>query len=385
MRVLFVNHLLDPVSGGGTAERTLQLARFMSKESMDCGILTLDIGDLRNSEKKLSGVPVYRLPCIYDRYFIPAPGRRSVTRLLLEYDVVHLMGHWTLLNAIVAIICLRKKKPYVVCPAGALKNYGRSRWLKRIFDFVIGKRIIRYASAWVAVTEDEKLDFAGYGIKPKSIIVIPNGVDPVDYQSQCSSKYRKELLLERRFSLDGQPYILFLGRLNKIKGPDLLLEAFATVIKTFPDLHLVFAGPDAGLMESLKVYSSTMGIAKSVHFAGYIKGDEKVNALLYASCLVIPSREEAMSIVVLEAGMCSTPVIFTDRCGLNEFALKGAGIEVQANVNSIAKALIRMLSSPEQMKESGTILNRLVRKSFSWSTQAQRYRELYKNMREFNL
>lgn len=380
MNILHVNHLLDPISGGGTAERTFQLTHFLLMERVGCEILTLAIGNISVLEKKLTRV--HRLPCINVRYFIPRMGLtvRTVNKLISGFDVVHLMGHWTILNATVATICLFQNKPYVVCPAGALKNYGRSQWLKRIYDFVIGKRIIRRASAWVAITEDEKLDFANYGITPESIVVIPNGVDPDDYKNQIMDNYGKQSALDEHFSLNGQPYILFLGRLNKIKGPDLLLEAFVGVAETFPDLHLIFAGPDAGLMASLKAYVSAMGIDRRVHFTGYITGDDKINALRHASCLVIPSREEAMSIVVLEAGVCGTPVIFSDRCGLDEFARNGAGIEVQANTKSIRQALIQALTSPERLTESGKILKEMVLKSFLWSTQAQRYHTLYKKM-----
>ncbi|WP_273439508.1 glycosyltransferase [Sedimenticola selenatireducens] len=380
LRILFVNHLLDPVSGGGTAERTFQLARFMTKELVECGILTFDIGDVQAYENKLSGAQVYKLPCVFTRYFIPGPLRRGVARLISEYDVVHLMGHWTLLNAIVAVICLFQNKPYVVCPAGALKSFGRSQWLKRIYDFVIGKRIVRSASAWVAITEDEKPDFVHYGVTPESVVVIPNGVDPDDYEYQILGEYEKQSTLDKRFSLNGHPYILFLGRLDKIKGPDLLLEAFAAVTETFPNLHLIFAGPDSGLMETLKADALTMGVDNRVHFAGYVTGDNKINALRHAKCLVIPSREEAMSIVVLEAGICGTPVIFSDRCGLDEFARNGAGIEIQANAHSIGQALIQALTSPELMRESGKVLKEMVHKSFLWRTQAQRYRALLKKM-----
>lgn len=380
MNILHVNHLLDPVLGGGTAERTFQLTRFLLKEQVGCEVLTLAIGDSSLLEKKLT--KVHRLPCINVRYFIPRIWLtiRSINKLISEFDAVHLMGHWTLLNAMVAVICLFQNKPYVVCPAGALKNYGRSQWLKRIYDFVIGKRIIRYASGWVAITVNEKQDFASYGVGPESIVVIPNGVDPDDYEKKTLDNHEKKSTLNEQLSLNGEPYILFLGRLNKIKGPDLLLEAFAAVADTFSDIHLIFAGPDSGMMETLKADALAMGVDKRVHFSGYVAGDDKINALRHASCLVIPSREEAMSIVVLEAGMCGTPVIFTDRCGLDEFARSRAGIEVQANAHSIRRALMQALTSPESMRESGKILKEMVYKSFLWRTQAQRYQTLYKKI-----
>lgn len=376
MRILNVNHLLDPVSGGGTAERTIQLTRSLLQKRVDCEILTLAVDEVDISEKKLP--KVHWLPCVNQRFFIPIVRLRQVNRLISEFDVVHLMGHWTLLNAVVAMTCIYQKTPYVVCPAGALKNFGRSRWLKRIYDFVIGKRIISSASAWVAITEDEKFDFSNYRIPPKSVVVIPNGVDPIEYELNESCE--KNSILDEQLSLNGQPYILFLGRLNKIKGPDLLLEAFATITENFPSLHLVFAGPDSGLMNDLKSYALEMGINERVHFAGYVAGEKKINALYHATCLVIPSREEAMSIVVLEAGMCGTPVIFTDRCGLDDLAEKDAGIQVEATADSIRQGLIEAITAQEKMHESAKRLKKIVCSDFLWSNQAERYLALYKEI-----
>lgn len=376
MKLLLVNHVLDPQLGGGTAERTLQLAQAFSKEDVECDLLTLAIGDLSSVEKNIPSV--HKQICINTRYFIPLISPWKLSKLIARVDAVHIMGHWTLLNVIVALICLLQHKPYVVCPAGALKNFGRSKWLKSAYDFIFGKRIISSANAWVAITEQEKRDFADYGIASESITVIPNGINSDDYIN--SDSHINKSTIDRRFSLKGQPYILFLGRLNRIKGPDLLLEAFSGVCEMFPELNLIFAGPDSGLLETLKSCAAEKGINKKVHFAGYLAGQEKVNALTNARFLVIPSREEAMSIVVLEASMCGTPVIFTDRCGLGDFAEKGAGIQVEATVDSIRQGLIEAMNTPDKMHESAKRLKKLVHTDFLWSIQAKRYLALYKEV-----
>lgn len=379
LKILHVNHLIDPISGGGTAERTFQITRSALREAVDCAILTLDIGDTKDCERKLNTARIVKLPCWNRRYFIPAIWPHKLYKLISEFDVVHLMGHWTLLNALVASICLFQHKPYVVCPAGALKPFGRSKFLKWLYNFIIGRRIIRSASGWVAITDDERSDFRGYGINPDSVDLIPNGVDPENYPINETTS-EKSSLLNERFSLSGKPYILFLGRLNQIKGPDLLLEAFNEISDQFPDIHLIFAGPDSGLMESLKEKVISFELKHRVHFAGYLGGSDKINALQNARLLAIPSREEAMSLVVLEAGMCGTPVVFTDRCGLNDFYRDGAGLMVQATKDSIRQGLLNALSSPEEFGKSGKRLQALVKDRFLWNIQVKRYLALYRKI-----
>ena len=175
-------------------------------------------------------------------------------------------------------------------------------------------------------------------------------------------------------------FFLFLGRLNVIKGPDLLLEAFARIASQFPELHLVFAGPDSGLRSSLQETTAKAGLKQRVHFIGYLGGEAKVSVLHDATCLVIPSRNEAMSIVVLEAGVCETPVLFTDRCGLEEFARADAGVMVAASAEAICYGLMGMLENPENMHESAKRLRTMINEGFLWTVQAERYYKLYQRV-----
>lgn len=369
--------MLDPITGGGTAERTIQLTRFLIKQGAECAILTLDIGKTISTENQLEGAHVVKLTCLNTRYYLYIVSPFKVSKLISNFDVVHLMGHWTILNAMVALSCMHQGKPYVICPAGALKNFGRSHWLKRFYDFVIGRHIIRCASGWVAITEAEKKDFTNYGITPDSVVVIPNGIDPKLYE--ISEKSQISFL--SKFGLSPQDsYLLFLGRLNSIKGPDLLLEAFIEIADKFPELHLVFAGPDSGLQSGLESIASQSTAMRRIHFTGYLGGADKVQALRQALCLVIPSRNEAMSIVVLEAGICGTPVIFTDKCGLDDFAHKGAGIMVEVSAKSISDGLIQVLSGLTNLHQSGEFLRVIVREKFLWESQAKLYYHYYQQL-----
>jgi glycosyltransferase involved in cell wall biosynthesis len=374
MRVLAVNHLLDPISGGGTAERTWQISRFLAKAGVECTVLTLDIDITPERIAGLRNVRVVALPCLNKRFFVPKASFADLTGLVDRVDVVHLSGHWTLLNALVYLACRKVGKPYVFCPAGALQPFGRSFVLKFVYDAWVGRRLVQSASACVAITEDERADFAAFGVIGERVRVIPNGIDPEQYELsdpvEAENKFRQES------GLGSAPYVLFLGRLNEIKGPDLLLDAFCRIADRCAETHLVLTGPDGGMLQQLRAKSEAQGIAARVHFTGYLGGRSKVAALRGASLLAIPSRREAMSIVVLEAGVCGRPVLFTDACGLEEFFRAGAGTMVAVSVEAIADGLLATLTDEPSMRRNATRLHALVHERFLWRIQAERYKGL---------
>ena len=164
MKILNVNMSLDPVSGGGTAERTFQISRALMREGAECTILTTDVGLNLNRRKALKGVEVVALPCLVKRFYLPAVSFRQLNRLVSECDVIEIMNHWTIINALVYLIAKKLNKPYIVCPAGALPLYGRSRWLKTVYNWVIGKNIIREAEGHVAISIAEIPQFQQYGL-----------------------------------------------------------------------------------------------------------------------------------------------------------------------------------------------------------------------------
>lgn len=371
MKVLHVNHLLDPVTGGGTSERTYQLARFMAKAGVECSILTLDIGLTVGRRIGLGDVIIHAIPCLNKRFSIPWIRLRKIRKLVADSDIVVLSGNWTILNAIVFWISRKLGKPYLFCPAGALHPFGRLLLIKRFYQYFVGRKLVESAAACIAVTDAERRDFLGYGCLDNRIDIIPNGIDPEDYRpenpGETVARFRKAA------GIGNARYILFLGRLNLIKGPDLLVDAFCHLGSDFSDAHLVLAGPDGGLLAKLKSAAMTHGVAARVHFIGHISGDEKTAALLGASLLAIPSRREAMSIVVLEGGICGCPVLFTNTCGLDDIARQGAGEVVPVSSIALTEALSRLLGDPAITRASAARLKAIVCQHYLWKDQAQSY------------
>jgi len=277
------------------------------------------------------------------------------------------MNHWCLLNAFVYLTAQLQHKPYVVCPAGALPIFGRSKTLKRLYNMIIGKAIILRAAHCIAITKNEVPHFLSYGVKPEKISIIPNGIDiePVKHSKIPA--------------VPSGPYITFLGRLNNIKGPDMLLDAFIALKNALP-YSLVFLGPDNGMLQVLRATAEKHGVADRTHFAGFVDQETKSAFLSGCEFLVIPSRQEAMSIVVLEAAMASKPVLLTDQCGINEVEEQGGGFVVPATVEGLRNGLLKMYACRGFFVEMGAELNVFAEKNYAWEVITKKFTDLYASL-----
>ena len=374
MKVFNVNMTLDAVGGGGTAERTFQMSRFIVKRGIGCIVLSTDLGWTEARAKCFAGIEVIALPCLWKRFYVPMIWFRSIRDAVARADVIHLMGHWTLINACVYLFARYFQKLYVVCPAGSLLIYGRSKLLKWLYNFIIGRRIIRDASGHIAISTNEITHFESYGIAPERVTVIPNGIDEDGFAVTDDPVFRS------KYGLNESPFILFVGRLNTIKGPDLLLEAFGQLGQELKNCHLVFAGHDEGMLHDLRLMAARFSIQDRVHFVWYLGGDDKARAYRAAELVVVPSRQEAMSIVVLEAGISGKPVLLTDQCGFDEVARINGGRVVPPSVEGLKQGLLDMLDDSEKLRTMGRNLQQFVRDRFDWKVIVNDYIALYQKI-----
>jgi glycosyltransferase involved in cell wall biosynthesis len=375
MKILNVNMTLDPVTGGGSAERTLQISRALERSGHQCTILTTDTGlspvYLHQYEKW--GINVVALPLLNRRFYVTKFSKSLINRVVADTDIINLMSHWTLINMLVYRSVRALIKPYTVCPAGALPIFGRSMMLKKLYNYFIGRKIILNADGHIAIARNEIEQFKSYHVQPTKITVIPNGINSDEFSNGDGEKFRT------KYGIGDAPLILFLGRLNIIKGPDILLDAFC---RSFRDArvkpyHLVFAGPDGGMLNMLKRMVKMSGVKDRVHFIGHIGGPEKADAYQAADFLAIPSRQEAMSIVVLEAGITGTPVLITDQCGFDDIATVAGGMVVEASVEGIRKGLLAMTADSGKLKIMGQNLEKFTRENFLWDHASNKYLALF--------
>jgi glycosyltransferase involved in cell wall biosynthesis len=164
---------------------------------------------------------------------------------------------------------------------------------------------------------------------------IHNGVDPVRFSSG-------QLMRNDRHA---QRYILCVAHLKAYKGIDVLLRAFKRLSSADDSVRLVLAG-DGPLRVELEELASSLGIADRVEFRGTQTASEVPTLLRGCELLVLPSREEAFGIVLIEAMACKTPVVASAVGGIPEvIEHEVTGILVEPDdPDRLADALARVLT-----------------------------------------
>lgn len=122
------------------------------------------------------------------------------------------------------------------------------------------------------------------------------------------------------------------------------------------------------------------GIVERVHFLGLVGGRDKAAAYRAARLLAVPSRQEAMSIVVLEAGVCGVPAMLTDQCGFSEITAIDPGLETPATAEGIAAGLERLLLTPGLLERTAGELRELVMQKYTWPRIVGQYVKLYRTL-----
>lgn len=336
-----------------------------------CRILTIDTGLSRQRRSLLGSDIVIALPCVSRRFYIPWVSPKRIKKLVAEADVIHLIGHWNLLNALVYWAARRSQTPYVVCPAGAASIFGRSKLLKLIYNKIVGTSIFENADACIAVTDQEVAHLLLVGARPDKVLVIQNAIAASDFDAESTEAFRK------KFKLGDRRFILFVGRLNEIKGPDLLLQAFHQLKDVLQDVDLLFVGPDGGMLNGLEASVQQAHSAGRVRFIGYLGGSDKTAAYKAAEILVIPSRLEAMSIVALEAGICGTPVVLTDQCGFGQLSEVGGGWVVSATARGLAEGIANVFNNPGSRQLAAIAIKRYVAENYTWDAVILVYKNMY--------
>jgi glycosyltransferase involved in cell wall biosynthesis len=240
---------------------------------------------------------------------------------------------------------VRGRLPYVVFPHGMLDPYFKrafplKHFKKQVYWLAREHRMLRDARAVCFTTAMER-DASAKTFWPggwRSAVVSLGTTEPGGEPSA-----QREAFLTRFPGLRGRRFFLFLSRIHRKKGCDLLLDAFARVKA---DWDLVMAGPDEeGLQPVLEAQAARLGVASRVHWTGMLEGDVKWGALRTAEAFVLPSHQENFGIAVVEALACGVPVIISDKVNIwPEIAQDKAGIVKDDSADGIYEGMVEFLA-----------------------------------------
>lgn len=306
-----------------------------------------------------------------------APLRSWLNRELRGFDLVHIHQLWRLVPTLTARACRRAGVPDPIAPHTSLSPWAlrQKRTKKTVARWLMWNGIFAGASGFHALNELEAIDIRRAVGSSGRVYVVPNGVSLQEFTEPAASVPS----VAARFSgPDGdRPFILFLARLHTMKGPDLLLEAFAQLAAAHPRLQLVYAGPDFGMLTSLRRRASHLRISDRTHFMGLVSGPDRLWLLRNAVCLAQPSRDEGFSLSILEGLACGRPVVISDRCKFPEVARNQTGLVVQLSVSELAAALDLYSSDARRSAADGRLGRALIECCYTWDRVAQRTAQMY--------
>lgn len=347
LRVLMVGPGLSSRGGMATVERQL-------------------VSALPSTGIEVDFLSTYEEGAIVQRMLAGLRGYIRFSRILDKYDIVHI--HTASRNS------LRRKSRFA--------NLAMSRGRKVIFHLHGGEFAVWFdnelaekdrsevrslfdaADAVVVLSEEWAEWMTSRRFSPKRLVVMHNAVS-VPMES-CSPRSHRD--------------ILFLGRLDENKGPDVLLRASVRVLKSHPETKLVFGGD--GSLEKYKALANKLGISDRCEFLGWVAAEEKELLFERAAVYCLPSKNEGMPMSLLEAMARGIPAIATPVGGVRqviEDGIDGFLVPVGDEI-ALSECISHLLGSKELRSSVGRAGREKIEGKFSIECNVAYLEKLYANL-----
>ena len=340
-------------------------------EVVTTSLVALDVPPSRRTKTRtVEGVLVHYLatPVRY-RWMGVTPTLPQVLRRLRRPDVVHVFGFRDPLGTFVSAWAARNRIPYVFEPLGMYRPRLRKVAVKRAFDAAVARHVARRAAAVVATSERERAELAASGVHPERIHVRGNGFPPpLDHDSE-DGRLRSELRLP-----PDAPIVLYVGRIAKGKGIELLLAA----LRSLAGVHLALVGPDGadGTLKRVRAAAADSALRGRVHHLQPSGSERPLELYAEADVFALPSEGESFGMVAAEAAAAGTPVVLTDRCGVADVLGGRGALVIPYDAVALERALRDVLADDalaRRLAEGG----RAVAAELSWATIVRRQEEIY--------
>lgn len=340
-----VLHVIDHLGFGGAEVYVKNLAENIDKnkvESLVCALRTNP--DAISINAKLISLKYSR----YDPRTIPA-----VAKLCAEHniDILHAHLHKSIASCLLAsLIC---KKPLVVHEHGGIVRKGLTFSIYRLLLKLLRHR----ASTIIANSEAMARELAASaGIDRAGIKVIYNAVD---FGTFDPGRFSRRAIRQKLGISDSDFVLGFVGRLNHVKGVDLLIKALSLLLKKSNRYLLLIAG-DGPQHRSLESLVKRLAVPEKVRFLGTCRNVAELMAGFDVG--VVPSRQEPFGIVVLELMRMKVPVVCSGVEGMAELASNGVTTLVTQQ-NTPAK----IAQCIERLAEDGDLRERLTQAAYNFS------------------
>ncbi len=378
-RIFMITRLFYPWIGG-TERQAHKLASKLAEKGVPVEIVTGQWfqGTLRHD--KLDGVPIYRNFTLWG--FLGIKGLRKfggylymitlmwyLWRRRADYDLIHVHGLNYHTAAAVAASQLTKR-PVVVklANSGSASDINKMRRNRQLALSQYMLPTALKSDRFIALHETINEELVAAGVPRERIVNVVNGVEI------------EQLTAKTNYALHRPGRFIYVGRLHPQKGLDILLGAFAVLLRQYNKpvcLQLVGDGPISSDIRQLAI---KLGIHDQVEFLG--KRDDVPNLLAESDIFVLPSFVEGLSNALLEAMACGLPAIASDIPG-NAKVIRddwNGLLFTTGDVDSLVKCMNSLLESKNSRQRLGRSARNTVEQSYSLDNVADRYISLYQEL-----
>lgn len=377
MKILMLTWEYPPRVVGGIARVVYDISRTLLKDGHDVTVVTYREGDAPYFEDD-KGVKVYRVDnyMINPNNFIDWVMQLNFNMVAKVNEIIQEQGNFDVIHAhdwLVANAAKTLKHSFDIPIVATIHatEAGRNSGIREPNQKYINDTewMLTYEANEVIVnsnymkSEVQRL----FGLPFEKINVVPNGVNLNKFTGMD-----RDYSFRRKYAMDNEKIILFMGRLVYEKGVQNLIAAMPKVLASYHDAKLVIAGK-GGMLDELKAQADYLGISNKVYFAGYMNGKDVERMYKAADISVFPSTYEPFGIVALEGMLAERPIVVSDAGGLGEIVEhRVTGMKSYCgNPNSIADSILELLFNPELCDNIVKNAKIKVKENYNWQKIAQ--------------
>jgi glycosyltransferase involved in cell wall biosynthesis len=304
------------------------------------------------------------------RYMLPkyryTKSIKAIIYKIIEInpDIVHVHGTYLPFSMVLILIKKLIDYPVILTVHASMQQEINSTsvfpkkqyiYLKLIPLFYYMKKSFDVADKIIVVSEPIKTSITSWTKNKDKISVIPNGVNLNEFDSSRGTENIRH------------PSILFLGRLVKVKGCDILIRSLPTIKKSYPNIHVYIAG-EGNQKHFLQLLAHELNVIENLTFLGHIEGKKKCCIIKSVDLCVFPSRYESFGLAVLEAMACGKAVVASNIGGLPDIVIdcESGYLFESANIEDFSEKVTQLLKDENLRLRMGEVGRSRAINLFEW-------------------
>jgi len=382
LKILYLLQFFIPAwRFGGVVQFAYNIAKGMVQRGHDVTVFSTDAFGpgrrIKEKENVIDGIKISYFKNINNylasklRIIQPRSLKKELNERIEDYDVIHLLDIYSISTYWAYKYSKKYNVPYFITTSGVLSEYSQKNkgFAKKIFNIIL-KKVLLNAQGVIVQTESEKEDCEKFGLNNLNLIKI--GINLNEFNNLPP----RTIFREKYNIKDDDIIILFLGRINEVKGIKYLIEAISKIKNSKVFLYIV--GPKNSYLTSLLKQIQKYKLHNRITIIDGLYDSAKIEAYIGADIYCLPSIYDCAPNSLLEACACGLPIITTTSNGLFEIARNGAGIVVEPRDSEALKdAILKIVNDRQTMSQWGRKGREIVQEEFNWEDKLKELEDLY--------